>query len=160
MKKAILTSLALTFAGLSLPVYANDTVHFDVVVNFPQRGYLLDPVLVTSTNLEYQRPPNNDSQKYRFTVTNQYGSADIPYSQRQKQTGPFNIVALYQLGTRLISCAGTWEHDFWKDNKGKHDRFYLTLASPCTVDPSNNPSDPEGGLHHKGDTYTVQGRYG
>ncbi len=158
MKKLVIASFASLFA-FSMQTYANDTVHFDISVTgmvTAASGLTYDPEFHTNLPLvaDYENP---SSYVYRFQVTNQYNGINdiVPYTLRQIQKGPFTMEIWQIPGSRVAICTGEWQHDFWKVMDGKHDRFYLTLSPPCKVSPANNPNDPESGLRHNKDTYSV-----
>lgn len=153
MKKQITMYLAPVFLGLSIQAYANNTVHFDIAVIYPQsNAFVGHPYYSVDTDLAWV--PNRNPMRgslLRYQATNQFGSAKIPYEKRQIRAGYLNFTA-----DGKVQCAGKWEHDFWLDDEGKHDRFYFSIAPPCSVNKANDPGDKESGLHHSGNMYKVK----
>jgi hypothetical protein len=81
----------------------------------------------------------------------------IAYPDRQQQSGNLSVMQdVKGASYPTVRCIAKWEHDFWIDKQGKHDRFYVIITDGkeyCWAD--DNAITKFGGIHKSDHTYWI-----
>lgn len=124
-KKHILSLLCVGLSAFTVTAFADDTIRFSIgaiSTTYPAPDTLqvntgsitnVGGATVSANN------PNNLEVTLTFQRIYENKSSSVPKGS-QTQSGPFNLSCVDG-----SVCSGSWTHEFYIDNNGLHDRFWV-----------------------------------